>query len=209
MDPLIPQGTAPTPPGTEAAPPQGEEQVANAAQNEGGEETDPEWEKAELLLKKVLFEGDGMKNIVSDVMKGQDGASAIAKGVLGLMRAIDQRTQGQIPEDYLMPLATEAMAYVAEGVEAAGRDVPSEELAMAMKQMLFEHLVEFGSDPNVVKAQIEKVDMAQLVAAMDEARAEADNGGEAEEAGESPAEEMAEGEEEEMPMKGKKPLIGG
>jgi hypothetical protein len=208
MDPLIPQGTAPAPVGTEQAPPQ-EEQVADAGQNEEGDETDPEWDKAELLLKKVLFEGDGLKGIVKSIMETQQNpADAMAQNTLSLMKAIDERTQGQIPEDYLMPLATMAMAYIAEGVEAAGQDVPSMALAEAMKKMLFQHLTEFGSDAQAVQAQLDKVNMEELASAMDAARSEADNGEEAEPSEEPEEEPEMEDGEEEVPPK-RKPLIGG
>jgi hypothetical protein len=175
---------------------QGNAQVAEEPQVEGEEEeTDEEWDKAEVALKRILFDGGAINEIVKRVAKSDDPAAAIADSAMTVLKSLDEMTQGQIPEDYLLPLATMLVGEIAEALEASGRDVPSEELAMAMKMMLEQHMAEFGASPEEIQQFTSTVKMEDLVKAMDAARAEADGPEE-----EKPEEEMAEEQPAKSPL---------
>ena len=79
----------------------------------------------------------------------------------------DERTQGSIPDEQLVPFAAEVLGEVADIAQATGIEVKGATIAKAMQMMLVRYVTEQGMDPTQLQAAMAKVDPEALGAKLD------------------------------------------
>lgn len=130
MDPNA-QAAAPTDPMPEGAEP---------------DESDPAYQAAMELAMKALYGEQAAKGVAESLRMAQDPVEGLSNTAYEIVSIIDERTEGAVPDELLVLLATNVLEEVGEIAEAAGIEVTPADIAAALKQMILRFLGEQGVD---------------------------------------------------------------
>lgn len=136
------------------------EQMPMGAEEEGSEpdESDPTFQAAVEYANEVLYGKQAAKDISQQLKSAPnivDGMSDIAYEITSI---VDERTDGNVPDELLVPLAMQILEEVVEIADASGLDPQPEDVAMAFKKMILRYLQEQGLDTSQLDAEMSKVD---------------------------------------------------
>lgn len=132
----------------------------NAAQQEmdgPDPDTDPAYQAAIELAMKALYGEKAAKQVAQSLRKAPDVVEGMANTTYDIVTILDERTQGQVPDELLVLLASSVLEEVADIADAAGLDVTPANIALAMKQMILRYLGEQGVDTTQLAAAMDKV----------------------------------------------------
>lgn len=111
----------------------------------------------------ALYKQGGAKQLAQALRAaGDNPAQAMADAAYQMMQVIDEKTGGDIPDEELVPLATEVLTEVAEIAEAAGVNVEGSTIAAAMKTMLIRFVQEQGGDTTQLEQAMGQIDPAMF-----------------------------------------------
>jgi hypothetical protein len=189
--PPMPPGQPPMPPGQPPAQPPG--QPPEQDDSQVSPEEQQEYEKAMVVVGRMLFDSGAIKNIAQQVASSKDVASALAQQALTVVRAVDEKSGGTIPEGVLAPIAMDVLGDIAEAAEAAGAEVNGQVLTDALTKMITTYLRDEGAKDEEIQQMLAQIDIQGMAQKID-----ADLQGGGEEAGE-PAEEAPGQPEEDAP----------
>lgn len=166
---------APAAPAGEPAPgqpPQDSQMPAGAPGEEQDDgqpaESNPAFQQAVALAGEVLYRQGGAKDVAAALAAAPDIAEGLANTAYDMVVTIDEKTQGQVPDELLMSLATTILTEVAEIAEAAGLEVTGKVIAAAMQQMILRYLTENGVDASQVQQAMQGVNLDELGASLDQ-----------------------------------------
>jgi hypothetical protein len=155
-----PQGAPPM-----QAPPGGG--AAAAPPEAGGDQSHPAFEAAVAFAMKALYKTGGAESVAEAVRSTSDPVTAIATTAYEMLTVVDDRTQGQVPDELLVSLASALLGEVVDIATAAGVTVSSAQIAQAMQQMLLRFVADQGLDPGQLQQAMGQLDPARLGAALD------------------------------------------
>lgn len=152
MNGLIQQAQAP-----QQMPPQAEQEAPEADEN------DPNFQQAMQFAMEVLYSKGEAKNVATTLQaKGNDPAQALADTAYEITSVVDERTEGRVPDELLVLLASRILEEVADIAEAAGFKLQPADIAEALKQMILRFLGEQGVDTTQLQAAMDQVDPAEF-----------------------------------------------
>lgn len=120
-------------------------------------DTDPAYQAAIELAMKALYGEKAAKQVAQSLRKAPDVVEGMANTTYDIVTILDERTQGQVPDELLVLLASSVLEEVADIADAAGLDVTPANIALAMKQMILRYLGEQGVDTTQLAAAMDKV----------------------------------------------------
>lgn len=129
------------------------------ADGEGADENNPAFQTALQYAMQALYENEAARD-VAESLKAQpdDPALALADTAYEMVSIVDERTNGEVPDELIVLLAIRILQEVAEIGEAAGVDVSPTNLADAFKEMLLRFLGEQGFDTAELEQAMNEVD---------------------------------------------------
>lgn len=147
----------------EQAMPAGQEAMdpnAMGAQDEGPEpdENDPAFQQAMQYAMEALYDKGAAKDIAKQLKAAPSpvqGASDIAYEVTSV---VDERTDGQVPDELIVLLGMKILEEVVEIADAAGMQLSPVDVADAFKQMLLRYLGEQGMDTTQLEQAMNSID---------------------------------------------------
>jgi hypothetical protein len=128
----------------------GEEQEANP--------DDPNFDDAVEYLNEVLYGQAAAKDISSQLKSAPDLAAGLSDVAYNITSILDEKTDGNVPDEMLVPLAMKVLEEVVEIAEATGLDPQPEDIATAFKQMILRYLQEQGLDTTQLDEAMNQVD---------------------------------------------------
>ena len=136
-----------------------EEQMPNEAQ-EGPEpdENNPAFLAAVKLAMQALYEDGAAQDVAKQIRAAQDPVQGMAEIAYEMTSVIDERTQGEVPDELIMLLAIKVLTEVGDIAEAAGIQVTAAEIAGAFKTMLLRFLGENGMDTTQLDQAMSQID---------------------------------------------------
>lgn len=150
-------------------PAQGQEQPQE--QGEGAGERDPAYDAAIKLAMDALYGAEAARDVAQAIRSAQDPVEALANTAYEMVQVVDERTEGQVPDELLVALASEVLGEVVEIAQAAGVQVGGREIAEAMRTMILRFVAEQGGDISQLQQAMGQIDTSQLGALMDKAQA--------------------------------------
>jgi hypothetical protein len=147
--------------------PQPGPQPQDAATEIEADESDPAYQAAIEMAMQVLYKEGGAKDVAQALRSASDPAAALADTTYEMVSTLDERTEGQVPDELLVSLAMTCLGEVADIAEAAGIKVGGREIAAAMQQMIIRYLSENGIDPSQMQQAMSQVNIDELGAQMD------------------------------------------
>jgi len=137
---------------------QGKDPMAGG-EDEVPDEDDPAFQTALTYAYEALYKNEAAKDIAKQLKaSAQDVAGGMANVAFEVTSIVDERTDGNVPENLLGLLAMAILSEVADIAEAAGLDPTPEDVAAAFKDMLLRYLGENGVDTSQLQQAMDQVD---------------------------------------------------
>jgi hypothetical protein len=131
-----------------------------ADDEEGPDENDPAFQSALQLAMQALYENGAARDVAQSLSSAPDPVSGLANTAYEMVTVVDERTDGEVPDELIILLAITILQEVAEIGEAAGIDASPANVAEAFKQMLLRFLGEQGMDTSQLEQAMADVDPA-------------------------------------------------
>lgn len=147
----------------EMAPAPAEEAQMGMNEMQGAEEgevdeNDPSFQQALGLAMESLYSNEAAMDVSQQLKSAQNLTDGLAAVAYDITSVIDERTNGDVPDELLVPLAMKVLEEVVEIAEASGLDPTPEDVAMAFKQMILRFLQEQGVDTSQLDQAMSEVD---------------------------------------------------
>lgn len=143
------------------AAPAGEAQMGmNEMQGAEGEvdENDPTFQQALALAMESLYSNEAAMDVSQQLKSAPNLVDGLAAVAYDMTAVIDERTNGDVPDELLVPLAMKVLEEVVEIAEASGLEPQPEDVALAFKQMILRFLQEQGVDTSQLDEAMNEVD---------------------------------------------------
>jgi len=128
------------------------------------------YEKVVLSAQKILYDKEANKWVMKMLSTGVKPSEAVSSVVALLIKEIDDRNNGAIPETVILPAAMEIMDFVAELAETAGLFELTADMADEATKMLVTNLGEhYGVNPEEIQQFLMQIPPDQFKAAAGEA----------------------------------------
>jgi len=141
---------------------------------DGGEQPDgdagddnPAYQAALKFAHDALYKNGAAKDVARAIATAQDPVEARANTAYDMVSTVDEKTNGEVPDELVVSLATDILGEVADIAEAAGVKVKGEQIAGAMQKMLVRYVTENGGDASQLQAAMSQADPAKVGAALD------------------------------------------
>jgi hypothetical protein len=131
------------------------------------EETDPAYQAAIQSANEILYKAGAAEDIARSLKTAPDLVEAMANTAYDIVGALDEKTEGQIPDELISSLAVEILTEVADIAEAAGVPVTSAIVGEAVKQMMIRYVTDNGGDSTALKKSFDGIDTNKIGAAID------------------------------------------
>lgn len=121
-------------------------------------ENNPVFQQALTFAYEALYKNDAAKDVAKQLKAAPSLADGMADVAYNITSIIDERTDGKVPDELLVPLAMQVLQEVGEISEAAGMDPQPEDVAAAFKTMILRYLGEQGVDTTQLQQAMDQVD---------------------------------------------------
>ena len=122
------------------------------------DENNPAFQQAMQYAMEALYERGAAKDIAQQLKAAPSPVEGAANIAYEVVSVVDERTDGQVPDELLMMLSMNILGEVVEIADAAGLDMKPMDIADAFKQMLLRYLGEQGMDTTQLKQAMDWVD---------------------------------------------------
>jgi hypothetical protein len=144
-----------------------DEMAAAAAGEEAAEgpeqgEDNPVFQQALTFAYEALYAKEAAKDVAQQLKSAPGLADGMADVAYNITSIIDEKTQGQVPDELIVPLAMNVLEEVGEIAEAAGLAPQAEDVAMAFKTMILRYLGEQGVDTTQLQQAMDQVDPSEF-----------------------------------------------
>ena len=124
----------------------------------GVDENNPAFVQALKFAMSVLYEQDAADDVAKQLKAGQDKVEALSNIAYDLTTTVDEKTEGQVPDELIALLSMAILKEVIDIAEALKMGVTPKDAADAFKQMLLRYLGENGVDTSQLQQSMDKID---------------------------------------------------
>lgn len=161
-----------------------EEQQEQAAGTEGTEspeheqaegefnEDDPTFQTAIDFVMQALYGKQAAKDISKQLKSAPSLPEGMSDVAYNITSIADEKTQGNLADEYLAPLAMKVLEEVVEIADASGLDPQPEDVAVAFKTMILRYLQEQGADTTQLQQAMDQIDPSEFRGQAQEEQAE-------------------------------------
>jgi hypothetical protein len=122
------------------------------------DENDPTFQQALALAMESLYSNEAAMDVSQQLKSAQNLQDALANVSYDITVVIDERTNSDVPDELLVPLAMKVLEEVVEIAEASGLSPTPQDVALAFKQMILRFLQEQGVDTSQLDQAMNEVD---------------------------------------------------
>lgn len=122
------------------------------------DENNPAFVQAIKLAMETLYKGGAAKDVAKQIKAAQDPTQGLADISYEMTSVVDEKTQGQVPDELIVMLALTILKEVGDIAEAAGIQVTAANMADAFKQMLLRFLGENGVNTTQLQQSMDQID---------------------------------------------------
>lgn len=130
-------------------------------QDDEGDELDadnPAFNEAMKMAMEALYGSKAAKDVSAQIKAAQDPVQAIADISYEMVSLVDERTDGEVPDDLIMLLGISILKEVGDIAEASGIELSGAQIGDAFKQMLLRYLGENGMDTTQLQQSMDQID---------------------------------------------------
>ena len=118
----------------------------------------PAFNEAMKMAMQALYGSKAAKDVSAQIKAAQDPVQAIADISYEMVSLVDERTNGEVPDDLIMLLAISILKEVGDIAEASGIELSGAQIGDAFKQMLLRYLGENGMDTTQLQQSMDQID---------------------------------------------------
>lgn len=135
------------------------------------DESDPAFQSAIKMAMQALYEAKAAKGVAESLKAAPDPVQGLADTAYEMTSIVDERTDGSVPDELIVPLGMAILGEVVEIGTAAGVQYQPADIAQAFKTMLLRFLGEQGMDTTQLQQAMDQVDPQEFnkMAAAEEA----------------------------------------
>lgn len=123
----------------------------------------PGYQQAVQLAMEALYSGKAAKDVARGMKGARDPVETLANTAYEIVSIVDERTQGAIPDEMLVPFAVFVLGEVAEIAQAANVNMRPADIVLALKQMILRYLGEQGVDTTQLQQAMDQADPEEIV----------------------------------------------
>jgi hypothetical protein len=139
--------------------PMGEDPMAMEEGDEPeADERDPAFQAALEMAMQALYGNKAAKGVAESLRAAPDPVAGLADTAYEMTSIVDERTDGQVPDELLVPLGMKVLEEVVEIGTAAGIEYQPADVAQAFKSMVLRFLGEQGVDTSQLQQAMDQVD---------------------------------------------------
>ena len=124
----------------------------------GVDENNPAFVQALKFAMSVLYEQDAADDVAKQLKAGQDKVETLSNIAYDLTTTVDEKTEGQVPDELIALLSMAILKEVIDIAEALKMGITPKDAADAFKQMLLRYLGENGVDTSQLQQSMDKID---------------------------------------------------
>lgn len=126
------------------------------------DENNPAFMAAVEFAKAALYESGAADQVNSVMKQSQEPIDEMANIAYELTAVADEKTEGQVPDELIVLLASTILAEVAEIAEASGVKLQPSDIASALKMMILRFVGEQGHDTQELHAAMNQISPEQI-----------------------------------------------
>lgn len=153
-------------------PPEMEEAQDSGFGEEGGEGDDggqsPEYMKARELMLSKLYEEGAAEGIGQAMANAPDPVQGIVDQSMALAEAMEQATQGSVPDEEVMSFVLDIVQEVVEIGQSTGTQISNRDIAEAVREVLAQVIENLGGDSQAIRQEMSQVDPEQVAMAAEQ-----------------------------------------
>lgn len=134
------------------------QEMPGAGEGDMSDENDPVFQSAVEYAMEALYDKEAAKDISVQLKSGASLVEDMASVAYDITAIVDERTEGQLPDELLVPLAMKILEEVVEIASATGLDPQPEDIALAFRQMALRFLQEQGADTSQLEQAMNQID---------------------------------------------------
>jgi hypothetical protein len=139
----------------------GEDPMA-MGEEDGPDENDPAFQTALQYAMSALYENGAARQVAEALKSAPDVVQGLSETAYEMTATVDERTEGQVPDEMIMPLGMHILQEVTDIATAAGVQVQPSDVAEAFKQMILRFLGEQGVDTTQLQQAMDQVDSQEF-----------------------------------------------
>jgi hypothetical protein len=144
---------------------QAEQMPEGMEQDDGMGEDNPEYMQARELMLSKLYEEGAAEGIAQALQSAQSPVEGIVDQSMSLADAMEQATQGSVPDELVMMFVIDIVQEVVEIAQAAGMQVADRDIAEAIREVLAQVIENLGGDSSQIREEMGQMDPEQVGAA--------------------------------------------
>lgn len=121
-------------------------------------ESNPVFQKAMTFAYDALYSKQAAKDVANQLKAAGSLPDGLADVAYNITSIIDEKTNGEVPDELIVPLAMNVLEEVSEIADAAGLNPQPEDVAVAFKTMILRYLGEQGVDTTQLQQAMDQVD---------------------------------------------------
>jgi hypothetical protein len=131
-------------------------------EEDGGDfdDSDPAFQQALKYAMGALYENGAAEQVAQGLMSAPERVEGLANTTYEVISVVDERTNGEVPDELLVLLASKILEEVIDIGDAAGAGYKPTEIAEAFKMMILRFVQENGGDITELQAAMDQVDPA-------------------------------------------------
>jgi hypothetical protein len=133
-----------------------------AQASDGVDEDNPAFQAAMQLTYDALYKQGAADKIHQQLMSADNPAHTMADIAYEITSMVDERTEGQVPDELMILLASNSLTEVGDIALASGIEIAPAELAEAMKQMILRFVGEMGHDTRQLQEAMDAIPPEQF-----------------------------------------------
>ncbi|WP_445012163.1 hypothetical protein [Vreelandella stevensii] len=126
------------------------------------DENHPAFQAAIQMGNTALYQEGAADNIHKQLLATDDPVNEMANIAYEITAIMDERTEGQVPDELLILLGTVMLNEVADIAIASGIELMPADLANAMKTMILRYVGEMGHDTQELQAAMDAIPPEQF-----------------------------------------------
>jgi hypothetical protein len=126
------------------------------------DEDNPALQDALQFAYEILYGQDAAKDISKQLKSASSVSDGMADIAYNITSIVDEKTNGSVPDELLVPMAMDVLEEVAEIADASGLNPAPEDIAGAFKTMILRYLGEQGVDTTQLQQAMDQVDASEF-----------------------------------------------
>lgn len=122
------------------------------------DENNPAFVQATQFAMQVLYQNGAAQDVAKQMRAAKDHVQALSDIAYEMTSVIDEKTQGEVPDDLIVLLSIKVLTEVGDIAEAAGVKITPQDIAGAFKDMLLRFLGENGVDTTQLQQAMDQID---------------------------------------------------